>query len=88
MNSQIDELNIFDEAIDASKVDALYSGVSDTTAPTLAASAIVDNQGGGPVIENTTVSYTVTFSEDMDEATVDARPISAMQDRPSSPLAR
>jgi len=43
----------------------------DTTAPMLLPGNIVDNQAGGPVNENTLVTYTVTFSEDIDESTVD-----------------
>ena len=74
MNGQVDELYIYDEAIDATKVAELFAGSSgpDTTPPTLAGSAIVDNQGGGPVIEDTLVTYTVSFSEDMDGGTVSA----------------
>jgi len=45
---------------------------NDVTLPTLAASDIVDDQGGADVNDNTLVTYTVSFSEDMDEATVDA----------------
>jgi uncharacterized protein YodC (DUF2158 family) len=44
----------------------------DGTLPTLAGSAIVDNKSGGPVMVNTLVTYTVTFSEDMNAATVSA----------------
>ncbi len=44
----------------------------DGTAPTLAASAIVDDKGGVPITVNTLVTYTVTFSEDMDAASVSA----------------
>jgi autotransporter-associated beta strand protein len=44
----------------------------DGTPPTLAGSAIVDNKSGGPVMVNTLVTYTVTFSEDMDASTVAA----------------
>jgi alpha-galactosidase len=45
----------------------------DGTLPTLAAADIVDNQNGGPVqLPNTLVTYTVTFSEDMDASTVSA----------------
>jgi methionine-rich copper-binding protein CopC len=44
----------------------------DATSPTLASADIVDDQAGGPVIENTLVTYTLTFSEDIDETTVDA----------------
>ena len=71
-DGQLDELYIFDEAIDATKVNQLYSGVADTTVPTLEASAIVDDQGGGPITAGSLVSYTVTFSEDMDATTVTA----------------
>ncbi len=39
-------------------------------APTLLGSNIVDDQSGGPVSVNTVVQYTLTFSEDMDAATV------------------
>jgi hypothetical protein len=42
----------------------------DATAPTL--TSIVDNKSGGPVERNTLVTYTVTFSEDMDASTVSA----------------
>ena len=42
----------------------------DDTAPTLA--DIIDNQGGGPVNQNALLTYTVTFSEDMDVATFSA----------------
>jgi hypothetical protein len=45
---------------------------ADSTAPTLAASAIVDDQDGGPVAINTIVIYTITFSEDMNAGTVSA----------------
>ena len=44
----------------------------DTTPPTLAGSGIVDDQSGEPVAANTLVTYTVTFSEDMEASTVDA----------------
>ncbi|OYV03251.1 MAG: hypothetical protein CFE26_21410, partial [Verrucomicrobiales bacterium VVV1] len=44
--------------------------VLDSTPPTLAGTSIVDNQGGSAILEDTTVSYTVTFSEDIDAATV------------------
>ncbi len=43
---------------------------ADTTAPTL--TSIVDDKSGGPVVANTLVNYTVTFSEDMDASTVSA----------------
>jgi hypothetical protein len=44
----------------------------DVTAPTLASTDIIDDQSGGTVEINTMVTYTVTFSEDMDASTVDA----------------
>lgn len=44
----------------------------DTTPPTLSASDIVDDQAGGPVFQNSRMIYTVSFSDDMDESTVDA----------------
>jgi hypothetical protein len=43
----------------------------DGAAPTLAAADIVDDKGGAPITPNTLVTYTVTFSKDMDDATVD-----------------
>ncbi len=42
----------------------------DGAAPTVA--SIADNRGGGPIFENQTVTYTVTFSEDMNAGTIDA----------------
>lgn len=47
-------------------------GGGDTTPPTLASSNIVDDQAGANVTENDLVTYTVSFSEDMDDTTVDA----------------
>lgn len=44
----------------------------DATAPTLASASIADDQGGGPVVEETLITFTVTFSEDMDGSTVTA----------------
>ncbi len=44
-------------------------GVGDTTPPTLAPTAIVDNVSGGPVTVGATITYTITFSEDIDAAT-------------------
>jgi autotransporter-associated beta strand protein len=44
--------------------------VLDSTPPTLTGTSIVDNQSGSAILENTTVTYTVTFSEDIDAATV------------------
>lgn len=46
--------------------------VTDSTPPALTGGDIVDNQGGGPVTVNSTVTYTVTFSEDIAAATVTA----------------
>jgi autotransporter-associated beta strand protein len=42
----------------------------DGTLPTL--TSIADDKSGGPVTVNTLVTYTVTFSEDMDASTADA----------------
>jgi Family of unknown function (DUF6288)/PA14 domain/Bacterial Ig domain len=44
----------------------------DATPPSLAGSSIVDDKSGGSVLVNTLVTYTVTFSEDMDASTVSA----------------
>ncbi|WP_158279859.1 Ig-like domain-containing protein [Coraliomargarita sinensis] len=57
--------------IDNVEVSITSEGGGDTTAPTLAGSDIVDDAAGGPVVENTSVTYTLTFSEDMDATTVD-----------------
>ncbi|MCU0747973.1 MAG: autotransporter-associated beta strand repeat-containing protein [Akkermansiaceae bacterium] len=46
--------------------------VSDTVAPTLAPANIVDDKAGGPVVANTLVNYTVTFSEEMNASTISA----------------
>lgn len=43
----------------------------DGTSPTLVPADITDDQDGGPVVVNTLVTYTLFFSEDMDDATVD-----------------
>ncbi|BCX48667.1 hypothetical protein HAHE_25750 [Haloferula helveola] len=72
MNGQIDELYIFDNAIDSAKVNELFTGVPDTDPPTLSAGGFVDDQSGGPVLVGDLVTYTVTFSEDMDDSTVTA----------------
>ena len=48
----------------------LIATVPDSIPPTLASSGIVDDKGGANVTENDLVTYTVTFSEDMDAATV------------------
>ncbi len=70
MNGQIDELRIYDTAIDAAKVAELFNGEADTTPPVLTGSDFGDDQGGGPVTIGTVVTYTVSFNEDMDESTV------------------
>ena len=73
-DGQIDELYIFDDAIGATTVAELFNGTfgSDSTPPTLSGGDIVDDASGAPVLENSLVTYTVTFSEDMDATTVDA----------------
>jgi hypothetical protein len=45
---------------------------TDNTDPTLATTDIVDDQSGGTVNRGTTVTYTLTFSEDMNHTTIDA----------------
>ncbi|MGB1128597.1 MAG: PASTA domain-containing protein, partial [Haloferula sp.] len=45
---------------------------ADTTPPTLAASDIVDDRGGATVTRNDLVTYTLSFSEDIDASSVDA----------------
>lgn len=49
-----------------------YVRVWQTLPPTLAGSDIIDDQGGAVIAPGTPVTYTLTFSEDMDETTVDA----------------
>ena len=46
------------------------NGGADTTPPTITGSDIADDQNGNPVTENTTVNYTLTFSEDIDLTSV------------------
>lgn len=46
--------------------------IVDNTAPMLASTDFVDDQGGSSVEANTLVTYTVTFNEAMDESTVTA----------------
>jgi autotransporter-associated beta strand protein len=46
--------------------------VTDTVAPTLAPTNFVDDKTGGPVVANTLVNYTVTFSEEMNTSTISA----------------
>jgi hypothetical protein len=48
----------------------LSTSLADTNAPTLASSDIVDDKSGGPVNPGERVTYTVTFSENMDSGTV------------------
>ena len=50
--------------------DTIITVTSDMTAPTLVGSDIVDDQSGGAVSPGSTILYTVTFSEDIDESTV------------------
>lgn len=45
---------------------------SNPAAPTLASADIVDNKSGGPILESETLVYTLTFSENINGATVDA----------------
>ena len=54
------------------KINITSTGTPDTTPPTLSSSNIVDDKSGGPVSVGTLVTYTVTFSEDMDASTVTA----------------
>lgn len=71
---QIDELYIYDEAIDATKVAEL-SGIStgpDETPPSLSGSNINDGSGSDVVNAGTAVTFTIAFSEDMDATTVSA----------------
>lgn len=44
----------------------------DTTPPTLDPSSFVDDVNGGPILKTALVTYTVTFSEPMNAATVEA----------------
>lgn len=46
--------------------------VNNSSAPVLLASGIVDDKAGEPVSPTMVVTYTVTFSEDMDDTTVEA----------------
>ena len=52
--------------------DTTITVTADVTPPTLAPSDIVDDQGGGAVLAGTLVTYTVSFSKDMDDSTVGA----------------
>jgi len=55
-----------------SDVNLVISIGPDPALPTLLPADIVDDQSGDPVVINVPMSYTLTFSEDMDDATVDA----------------
>jgi len=61
-------------ALDEIRFGGSYASVVpvDFTPPTLGNDDFVDDQVGGPILENTLVTYTVTFSEDIDAATVSA----------------
>jgi hypothetical protein len=48
----------------------LSTDLEDLIAPTLASGDIVDDKSGGPVTPGEVVTYTVTFSETMDDGTV------------------
>ncbi len=65
---QIDEVYIFDAAISVTKVAELHGSGSDATEPILI--DIVDDRAGGPVEPGSLVTYTVIFSEDMGDSTV------------------
>ena len=52
--------------------DTTLDVIADSTPPSLTGANIVDDKGGGPVAMNATVTYTVTFSEPMNAATVTA----------------
>lgn len=57
--------------INGNNVELVVTGIGgDTTPPTLV--SITDNVSGGPVNIGATVTYTVTFDEDMDAASVTA----------------
>ncbi|MFT5108333.1 MAG: hypothetical protein ACI9UA_003977, partial [Pseudoalteromonas tetraodonis] len=64
--------NLLDTSVAITDDTILTVTAPDSTAPTLDGSDIVDNKGGGAVNANSVVTYAVTFSEDMDGATVDA----------------
>ncbi len=71
-NSQLSKISVNGGPAGTHTLDALGYLVpnGDTTPPTL--TSIVDNVSGGPVTVGTTVTYTVTFNEDMNAATVSA----------------
>jgi hypothetical protein len=56
----------------------------DLNPPTLVGTNIVDNKGGGPAQKNNMVTYTVTFSEDMDASSVDASDFEVVGSAPST----
>lgn len=74
---QVNALAILKDEI-GNELDTALAIIDDTTltvdgtAPTLASTGIADDQGGNPVSPNTLVTYTVTFSKDMDASTVEA----------------
>jgi autotransporter-associated beta strand protein len=55
---------------DPALVDDTTITVNTSPAPTLSVSNIVDDKAGQPVAPNMLVTYTLTFSEDIDDATV------------------
>ncbi len=57
---------------EATGTGTLTVTVTDTVAPTLAPANFVDDKAGGPVVANTLVNYTVTFSEEMNSSTISA----------------
>ena len=81
--STLNELSIcqsrFDNAIDEIRIGNSFASVAgvvgtpqDNTPPTLSPANIVDDRGGETVIQNTSVSFTLTFSEAMNTATITA----------------
>ncbi|MDB4537519.1 hypothetical protein N9230_02780 [Akkermansiaceae bacterium] len=73
MNGQIDELRLYDEAIDTATIAELFGEPAepDLTRPTLTSTDFSDDRSGGPIEANTVITFVVTFSEDMDAATVE-----------------
>lgn len=67
-NGLLDELRIYNSALIESEIANL--ALLDSISPTLAGSNMVDNQSGGPVEVGTRVTYTVTFSEDINGSTL------------------
>jgi arylsulfatase A-like enzyme len=66
----LDELRIYDSALIESEIATL--ALLDSIPPTLASSDMVDDQSGGPIEVGSRVTYTVTFSEDINDSTVSA----------------